>query len=287
MTPSNSTSPVFLTQFSQTHQEPEPFQEKLHRIMLQVRNQLKHPRHNPLQNFCLITGCPRSGTTAVCQWLNSQRQVSVFFESRILVSTNQFVREVLRSRDLSQDDAALMELARTLIHDYYNYSRILWGKTLIIDKEPLHPTAFPTQDYEEFIQNIRHLLPGIKLLFMIRDPLATIWSMRQRKWGYSLTDFEPKEYSLEEHIGVWCANADLILKFHADPDVYVCPFGELVNQSQHQSQKVLDFLNIKNGKMFQPRPTQSIGFNQAHKDLILDTVQSRLDLLQQANIGIL
>ena len=44
-------------------------------------------------------------------------------------------------------------------------------------KEPLEPIAFPDRHYEQFLDNTRLLFPNIKLLFMVRDPLATIWSM--------------------------------------------------------------------------------------------------------------
>ena len=149
---------------------------------------LKLQRHLGLapHKICLISGAPRSGTSALCEWLGKQKQVSAFPESRILVSAHKFIEESHRFQNLNKDSARITNLTRQLVFSYYYGSRILIGKRLLVDKEPLEPIAFPSKEYEEFIKNVKKILPDCKLLIAIRDPIATIWSMSRRAWGESL-----------------------------------------------------------------------------------------------------
>jgi hypothetical protein len=201
--------------------------------------------------ICLISGAPRSGTSALCKWLGHQRGVSAFHESRILVSAHKFMEEVQRFKNLESDSAGITYLARQLIYGYYSSSRILIGKRLLVDKEPLEPIAFPSKDYGQFIFNVKKLFPNFKLLLAIREPVATIWSMSQRTWGESLTNIETRKFTIEEYIENWCSCADLILRYRSDPNTYIVQFGRLINDSANESRKIFDFLNIHNGNSFQ------------------------------------
>jgi hypothetical protein len=51
-------------------------------------------RLNP-RKICLISGAPRSRTSALCEWLGHQQGLSAFAESRILVSIHMFMSEVI------------------------------------------------------------------------------------------------------------------------------------------------------------------------------------------------
>ncbi len=126
------------------------------------------------QGMCLISGAPRSGTSALCEWLGSQRSISAFPESRILISASKFVDEAFRFKNLESNSAEIMKMVRRLVYDYYSRSRVLLGKRLVVDKEPLEPIAFPLKDYMQFLATTRMIFPNIKFLFAIRDPVATI-----------------------------------------------------------------------------------------------------------------
>jgi len=106
---------------------------------------LKFQRHFILfpRDICLISGAPRSGTTSLIEWLGHQPGVSAFQESRILLSIHRFIEEIHRFKNLNRDSAAIVSLARHLVFDYYSSQRILLGKRLLVDKEPLEPIAFP------------------------------------------------------------------------------------------------------------------------------------------------
>ena len=247
---------------------------------------LKFQRHFGLspRNLCLISGAPRSGTSALCEWLGKQRQVSAFPESRILVSAHKFIEEAHRFQNLSKDSARITNLARQLVFSYYYDSRILIGRRLLVDKEPLEPIAFPSKKYEEFIKNVKIILPDCKLLIAIRDPIATIWSMSRRTWGESLTNVKKQRFTLEEYAENWCACANLTLKLSSDPNTYVVQFARLVSAPIDESRKIFDFLGIHNGSPFQPRQTHEIGFSEKERKKILKIVRPQLEKLRLQGI---
>lgn len=179
----------------------------------------------------------------------------------------------------------IANLARQLVFDYYSNSRILIGKSLLVDKEPLEPIAFPSKDYGQFILNVKKLLPESKFLLAIRDPIATIWSMSQRTWGSSLADMETRRFSLEEYIENWCSCADLILQYSSDPTTYIVQFGRLINDPENESRRIFDFLNIRKGISFQPRQTNKIGFSHEEREKILRMCQPKLEALNSKGIS--
>jgi hypothetical protein len=233
------------------------------------------PRH-----ICLISGAPRSGTSALCEWLGRQRAVSVFSESRILIAVHGFMEEAFRFKNLDDDGEKITKLARRLVFEYYSSSRILLGKKLVVDKEPLEPIAFPSKEYAEFIINVKKLLPDVKLLFAIRDPIATVWSMSQRTWGESLAAPESQRFTLEEYAENWCSCAHLAAQLFSDKNTYIVQFGRLVNDPGNESRKIFNFLNIRNGFPFQSRQTHEIGFSNDERRKILQIVQPQLEELK-------
>lgn len=237
------------------------------------------------KEFCLISGPPRSGTSVLCEWLGHQPGIKAFYESRILVSIHRFMDEVHRFRNLEKDCTIIANLARHLVFDYYSSSRVLIGTRLLVEKEPLEPIAFPSKDYEKFLMNVRTLIPKSKLLLVIRDPIATIWSMTRRTWGESLTNMETKRFTIEEHQENWSSCADLVLKYCSDPNTYIVQFGRLVHDPENESIRIFDFLNIRKGNSFEPRQTKEIGFNNEEQKKILRMVQPQLELLTAAGIS--
>lgn len=237
------------------------------------------------REICLISGAPRSGTSALVEWLGHQPGVSAFHESRILVSVHRFMEEIHRFKDLDRDSATIVNLARHLVLDYYSSSRILIGKRLFVDKEPLEPIAFPSREYGQFIINVKRLFPESKLLLVIRDPIATIWSMTRRSWGESLTNMQAKRLTIEEYTENWRSCAGLILQYCSDPSTYIVQFGRLINDPENESRRILDFLSIRKGDSFQPGQTKEIGFNNEERDNILGMVRPQLELLNDRGIS--
>ena len=206
------------------------------------------------RDFCLLTGAPRSGTTALCEWLNDHRQIAAFTESRILLSAHNFIEEALRFQNLNNNKENYLPMVQEMIYEFYRNQCVFFGRKLILDKEPIEPLAFPSKKYKEFLKNIRILMPEAKLLLMIRDPLSTVWSMTQRKWGFSLTEKNSlKVFDLSEHIDTWCAAADIALDYNSDPNTYICSYSKLISQPQKESLDILNFLGVQCGKTFKPK----------------------------------
>lgn len=234
--------------------------------------------------FCLITGSPRSGTSALVRWLGTQKQISAFPESRILISTHRLLEEAHRFHNLEKEIAKIELLVRKLVYDYYIDSRFSLGKKLIVDKEPLEPIAFPSRDYAKFVANVRKFLPEAKLLLAIRDPFSTIWSMSRRTWGESLSDEQQHRFTLQEYIETWKAGAEIIIQYHELPNVYIVQFGRLVNDAENESKKIFDFLKLRDGVSFKPRETNEVNFNIEDRELILRAVSPVLEKLTSLGI---
>lgn len=234
--------------------------------------------------FCLITGAPRSGTSALVRWLGTQKQISAFPESRILISAHRFLEEARRFQNLEKEIVRIENLVQKLAYEYYIDSRLSLGKRLIVDKEPLEPIAFPSKDYATFISNVRKIFPEAKLLLAIRDPFSTIWSMSRRTWGESLSDKLKHHFTLQEYIDTWKACAEVVLQYHGLPNVYVVQFGRLINDAENESGKIFDFLKLRNGVPFKPRETNEVNFDIEERNLILSAVSPHLEKLMSLGI---
>jgi hypothetical protein len=114
---------------------------------------------------------------------------------------------------------------------------------------------------------------------MIRNPIAAIWSMSERRWGSSQTTVEPRYYSIAENTENWCACADLVVQYAADPGTYICQFGRLVSEPREESERIFEFLGIRGGRTFEPRPTKRIGFSDSERALILQNARQQIDAL--------
>jgi hypothetical protein len=220
----------------------------------------------------------------VRRWLGEQQRVVAFHETRVLVAIHKFIEEVGRHRQAEHREE-FVNMARDLAYDYYSDRCILIGRGAVVEKEPLEPIAFPDRDYAAFLQSVRRLFPEGKFIFMVRDPVSTIWSMHQRKWGYSLVDLEPQSFALDEHVDNWCACADLILDYAEDSNVYVCPFGRLVKRPREESERLLEFLQVSGRSFFKPREVKEVGFDDEERELILSRTRSQVEALERLGIS--
>lgn len=235
--------------------------------------------------FCLVTGSPRSGTTAVVRWLGKQSGITVFSESRILVGTHALLQEVHRFRSLHKNEPSISTALRRMVFGYYAERRNYSNHDILVDKEPLEPIAFPDQQYTSFLSNVRSLVPNVKILIMIRDPVATVWSMMQRKWGYSLRGEEPRTFALEDHVANWCACADIVLSCASDPSTYVCQYGKLTMEPEGESARIAKFLSLDSFEHFQPKPSAEPAFTPQEHSLVTSRTRDRVEAL--AAVGLL
>lgn len=229
--------------------------------------------------LCLVTGAPRSGTTAVAKWLEQHRDITAFAETRMLVAAHGALREVRRFHQLNQKADYLTESVRRMAYGFYAFECDYGGRRVLVDKEPLEPVAFPDRDYAGFLQSVRLMAPEARLLLMVRDPVSTVWSMSQRKWGYSLTDAEPHAFALVEYVDNWCACADIALALATDPNVYVCAYGQLVSEPVEESARLARFVGVQQAIPFRPKPPADPAFSPDDHALISSRTEERVAAL--------
>ena len=230
------------------------------------------------RTFCLITGAPRSGTTAICRWIASQDEAVGSPETRILVAAHRMVQEIDRFNRLSRQEQALLGDVRRVVENFYARKYRLLGRVLV-DKEPLEPIAHPDRDYQQFVRNVRRLFPELKLLVMARAPLNAIWSMSQRPWGTSLSTRELRTIPLETHIETWNENMDVIATLRSEPGVHICFFNRFITEPETEADRIRKFLTLRSGPAFVPKETKTVGFSPEARDRILEMTQWRWDRL--------
>jgi len=220
------------------------------------------------RSFVLVSGSPRSGTSALEAWLGSQRGVASFFESRTLVAAHALLTQAERFRALHGRLDRVVAHTRRLALSLYADERLLAGRVLV-DKEPLEPVAFPSGDYEDFMRHVDLLFPERRLLLLVREPVSTVWSMRNRRWGESLVEREQAEWSLETSIEVWRANARMALDRRSDPQTLVVRFEDLVDRPAEESKRIGNFIGL-DVTAFEPRPTKEVAFDPGAREAILE-----------------
>ena len=216
----------------------------------------------------LVTGSPRSGTSAMLEWLSTQPDVTAFFESRALLVGDGALARVERFQVTSQRLDEHLAGIRTLLHEMLGARTILTRGT-VVHKEPLEPVAFPSADYDGFVRRCRIILPGLRILFMVRDPVATVWSMRQRTWGVSLASGIPQEWPLATCVEVWKENARLAKRLALDEEVRLCRFETLIADPEGESREIARHIGIRLTHPFAPRPTKEVGFSAEEVDQVV------------------
>lgn len=237
------------------------------------------------RRFALVTGAPRSGTTAMMRWLNDSRDICSFSETRVLIAAHGFLRETSKFWKLDHDAAALIPDLRRLVIRHYAQYAWLPRYRVVLDKEPLEPTAFPERDYEGFLANVVRVFPQARIMYMLRHPVATVWSMNERSWGTSLTSGETRRLTLQEHVQTWRDSARIIRLATERAEGYVCVFERLVGDAPAESARVREFLGLAPGPAFAPRATKEIGFSERDRDRILKLTRSERERLAALGIA--
>ena len=214
------------------------------------------------RGVCFVVGSPRSATSGFSRWLNRQPGVVYASQSRMLVAAHRFLEQVHRFKTLDDERDFLLAGARRLVDGFYARSWVVWRR-LLVEKETLEPVALPDGAYGAFVDSVRLLFPLAKLIFMVRPPVPTIWSITQRQWGYSLTRPVLRSYSLEDGIAIWSGAAQVAFDHVHDPQAYVCLFERLVGDPEAESRRVFRFLGLRGGRPFPPRPTKMVEFPEA------------------------
>jgi len=171
---------------------------------------------------------------------------------------------------------------RRLVLDAYTSRGVMYARRVLIDKEPLEPIAFPDLEYDSFLRHCRAVFPDLRIIFLVRDPVATVWSMTQREWGSSRRDIEPSRLTFETHLRTWIDCADLAVKLRDDPLTYVCRYETLVEDPIAESVRIARFLALTGvAAPFEPRPSDTVGFSTEERARILAATAG-----QRASLGL-
>jgi len=230
--------------------------------------------------FALVTGCPRSGTSALIHWLAADANVRCFNESRVLIAAAAFARQVERFQSLAgRRDFLLNELRQLVLVNYVAQLDRL--PKVLVEKEPLEPIAFPGEAYGRFLEHVRRLIPDSKLLIIVREPVATIWSITNRLWGYSRVSKGLKTTSVDQAIRLWLKTSDVALSRLDDDQTYVCLYENLIADPENESRSISSFLSTRPDQIFQPRQTQKVHFSDAQLETIVGSTSGRWAALKE------
>ena len=242
---------------------------------------LQNRLHLKPRSFCIVVACARSGSTALGNWLSNQPNVVYSHQTRILPIIFRYIKNIDCYENLhrSRDRNLLIKLGRELVWQYYTNKWFLWNR-ILVDKENFDPTVFPDGKFECFLSIVQELFPNIKIIYLVREPVSTIWSMQKKKWwGYSLTQRPLFQLTLEECTKVWNDSAMLASKYRGNKNVYICKFEDLVAHPQKESEKILQHLKIHSNNSFSPKKTSAIGFDQKQRQFILDATKEARNAL--------
>jgi hypothetical protein len=229
-------------------------------------------------SFALITGCPRSGTTAVLEWLGQQDRVAAHEESRILHAAERFLGEVERFATLSAAADSALSVLRTAVISYARRGAA-GDARLIVEKEPLESIAIPDGAYSDWLRRVRSILPALRVIFLLRDPLATVSSMRARTWGHSLSSGQVRDLGLDECIATWRANARLAVELQPDPLVMRCSYDRLVSDPATVSEDLCAFLGLR-ASPFRPSPARPLILSDEERWRVLEQTTAERALLK-------
>ena len=163
----------------------------------------------------------------MANWLAQQPHVVVRDESRRLLAAHAALDTADRFAALSAERETVHLALRRLVLEPRAGER--WpGARLLVEKEPLEPIALPGGRYQDFLRHALELFPTIRVVAMVRHPVATVSSMRARRWGYSLTSGELRDVTVDEAIDTWRENAALVHALRDDPRVLACRYEHLV-----------------------------------------------------------
>src|SRR5262249_36588664 len=118
------------------------------------------------RGLCLVVCCPRSATSSLCRWLTTQSGAVHPPRPRIRLAALGACRTLRGQHELP------VQGPRRLLYADYARACLRWRR-ILVDKETLEPVARPHGRPAASLRSVRTLFPQSKLLFIIREPVAT------------------------------------------------------------------------------------------------------------------
>jgi hypothetical protein len=189
-------------------------------------------------------------------WLGEQPQVKSFSETKLLFPAHRLRQALLSWERFSEQDAS--EGARRFIRDGYAREGVYLGSSLLLDKEPLDPLSISPSGYGSFLSSVEAIFPSARFVVMVRNPVAVVSSVVNRKWGFSLQNEEASGRTIEEGITIWRVANMTLSTIAPKENIYLCSFEDLIKQPKKESKTIAQFLGLKDWHSFSPRETSEI-----------------------------
>lgn len=189
------------------------------------------------ERYVLISGCPRSGTSACLQWMDNHPRTVTFYENRIAYALSTFCDTVDRYQKLANRANFLQGQIRSLFLRDAADQKWTRGRVLVL-KEPVQATAFEHVDQLAMLMNLKRLLTPLSIVLLTRHPVNVVNSMLNRKWGTSIVGAEPQEMSVERGVAAWKNAADMSQAFKDDDSVLDIRFEDFLEESERTAASI-------------------------------------------------
>lgn len=230
------------------------------------------------ERFVMISGCPRSGTSACLQWMNSHPKTATFYENRIAYALSDFCAAVNRYEKLGErGDLLRREIRALFLRDAADQKNIR-RKTLVL-KEPVQATAFENIDQLTMLQNLQVVLSPLTIVLMARHPVNVVNSMMNRTWGGSIQGQEPRHISIERGIGAWKNAAAMSMHFKDDENVLTVRFEDFLEDPKTTAAKVAGKLGLPGTFEVSLKSTANISLTPEQVQLVMDSTAEEREAL--------
>jgi hypothetical protein len=209
----------------------------------------------------LIGGCPRSGTTALLQVLNSNPSCYISSEENLpkilgalskVLGTQERRNEVISHKGMRA--LSLRESLNEKNANRHNFSQdSLWPTLRFIYEyhhgklSPGFPLVLWGDKFPNYFKNIDVVMavPGVKYLHITRNPLDVVNSIMRRcemtsqgkDWWKAMTDFEGM-------VNAWSDAYQIIQRIESRPEVFHLHYEELVFDFHGSAARLNGFLGV-------------------------------------------
>ncbi len=233
-------------------------------------------------SFALVTGAPRSGTSAMASWIGEQPWVKSFSETKRLFVAHRLREALWKWERFSKKEAD--QRVRELLLNGYSQEGVYIGARLLLDKEPLDPLSLSPNEYGSFLSSVESIFPSVRFIVMVRSPEAVVSSIVNREWGFSLRPEKVKSRTVKEGITSWTEANQLATKIAEKKNSYLCQFEKLMERPEEVSRELARFLGLRKYNTFQPRETSEVTLSLDERSRVWnETSECRQQL---ADIGI-
>ncbi|WP_412972772.1 sulfotransferase family protein [Glaciecola sp. MF2-115] len=192
------------------------------------------------KNYVFIFGFPRSGTTLLDNVLDTQVNLLVLSERKILPSAANVMKNFGKKHpkdiwNLSDEELVILrERYIDIIENEQGYSIPESG--IVVEKNP---------HFTEQLPLIKKLFPGAKLILTIRHPLDVCLSCLQQ--NFTMNSYNAHMLSMQDIVAHYVSTFTLLERYEQELGIKVhcVKYEDLVEDLAGEMEKVFDFIGFK------------------------------------------